>query len=442
MYANDTAGNINSTYVSFTVDTVNPTVVFNNVVGPYNYTKGILNVSVSDINLDSVVAEINGTKNITLIPSGEYFVTSEEFVEGLYTVRIYANDSAANVNSSESVTFRVDTTVPEFDVNTKEGAYFNYNSSVLNFTVIEDYLDNVTAFNGSTEIILDNSTGNYLNANEFADGVYNVTMYANDTAGNINSTYVSFTVDTVNPEVTILTPVDGRAYTRSSTTITVAANDSLSGVSSVVAQIGSVRTVTLTKVGDYYTGSTERLSNGYYDITIIATDLAGNINSSETANIRISVPNSNHVSSDVSDEIGSDVIRNFVSGAAVLYGSEVDMGYAEQLRDDVEDGTNFALTKDAVIVGGPLANGFAREYNNQFEMPISNDNPGEYSGVIQVMKIQDNSGSIIKSYTIVYIAGSDRLGTVAALEYFKTLDELPNEPITVKWTANGPVLVE
>ncbi|MBA2864376.1 hypothetical protein [Methanococcus maripaludis] len=43
---------------------------------------------------------------------------------------------------------------------------------------------------------------------------------------------------------------------------------------------------------------------------------------------------------------------------------------------------------------------------------------------------------------IVYIAGSDRLGTQAALEYFKTLDELHEGPITVKWTENGPILVE
>ncbi|MBB6497553.1 hypothetical protein HNP96_001798, partial [Methanococcus maripaludis] len=30
----------------------------------------------------------------------------------------------------------------------------------------------------------------------------------------------------------------------------------------------------------------------------------------------------------------------------------------------------------------------------------------------------------------------------AALEYFKTLDELPDGPIMVEWTANGPVVVE
>ncbi|MBA2846666.1 hypothetical protein HNP88_000850 [Methanococcus maripaludis] len=146
--------------------------------------------------------------------------------------------------------------------------------------------------------------------------------------------------------------------------------------------------------------------------------------------------------SDISDEIDSKVIKNFVSSAAVIYGNEIDQQYAEELRERIQNANGYKISGNAVIVGGPNANGFAKEYNSQFEMPISNDYPGENKGVIQVLKVQDNTGMIIKSYTIVYIAGSDRLGTQAALEYFKTLDELPNGPIMVEWTENGPVVVE
>ncbi|MBA2852758.1 nitrous oxidase accessory protein NosD [Methanococcus maripaludis] len=146
--------------------------------------------------------------------------------------------------------------------------------------------------------------------------------------------------------------------------------------------------------------------------------------------------------SDISDEIESKVIKNFVSSATVLFGNGIDEQYAVQLRERVTDANGYTISGNAVIVGGPLANPFAREYNEQFEMPISNDNPGENRGIIQFMTIQDNSGTIIRSYTIVYIAGSDRLGTQAALEYFKTLDELPEGPLMVEWTADGPVVVE
>ncbi|MBA2858231.1 hypothetical protein HNP93_000932 [Methanococcus maripaludis] len=146
--------------------------------------------------------------------------------------------------------------------------------------------------------------------------------------------------------------------------------------------------------------------------------------------------------SDISDEIDSKVIKNFVSSAAVIYGNEIDQQYAEELRERIQNANGYKISGNAVIVGGPNANGFAKEYNSQFEMPISNDYPGENKGVIQVLKVHGSSINIIQSYTIVYIAGSDRLGTQAALEYFKTLDELPNGPIMVEWTENGPVVVE
>ena len=85
--------------MSFTVDTVNPEVTINTVERSYNYNSSILNVTVTDINLDSVVAEINGAENITLTETDGYYGNSSfEFDETLNTVRIYATDLAGNVN--------------------------------------------------------------------------------------------------------------------------------------------------------------------------------------------------------------------------------------------------------------------------------------------------------------------------------------------------------
>ncbi|MBA2858767.1 hypothetical protein HNP93_001468 [Methanococcus maripaludis] len=56
--------------------------------------------------------------------------------------------------------------------------------------------------------------------------------------------------------------------------------------------------------------------------------------------------------------------------------------------------------------------------------------------------MQDNSEIVLKTTTILYLAGSDRYGTQAAVDYAKNMTELPSEPISVKWTVNGPVLVE
>ncbi|MBB6067567.1 SBBP repeat-containing protein [Methanococcus maripaludis] len=448
----DMVGNTNKTEaITLNVDENAPVVTINTLEKSYNTTSIVINVTATDLNLDSVIAEINGTENITLENISGYFVNSTyEFSEGLNTLKIYANDSFEHINSNENITFRIDLNLPVITVNIEDGKYFNNGSNVLNFTVDEDYIDSVTAFNGSTEILLNNSTGNYLNSVALNEGIYNITIRINDTAGNIDTENLSFTVDTSAPVVAINNPVNGTTFTTSSVSINVSANDSLSNVSSVVAQIGSIKNVTLSFDGKYYTGSTGSLSNGNYEIKIIANDLVGNINSNETVNITVAVPSSSSSrsgsshssSSEVSDDIESDSIRDSVSDSDVVYGNSADQEYAGELKENLYDSEDYEISGDTIIVGGPESNALANRYDSEFDVSISNDYPGENRGVIQVMKVQDNSGKVIQSYTVIYIAGSDRLGTQTALEYFKTLDELPDEPITVKWTANGPVVVE
>ncbi|MBB6497268.1 NosD domain-containing protein [Methanococcus maripaludis] len=449
----DENGNTNTTEpVIVTIDTTAPKVTINHADNDYNYTTNILNVTINDLSLDTVIAEINnGTtlENITLSETNGFFVNSTYvFGQGAYSVRIYANDSFGHMNSSENITFRIDLNLPVITVNTVEGEYFKNGSNVLNFTVDEDYIDSVTAFNGSTEIPLDNSTGNYLNSVALNEGVYNVKIRINDTAGNIDTENVNFTVDTTAPVLTLNNPVNGTTFTTSSISLNVSANDSLSNVSSVLAQIGSIRNVTLSFDGEYYIGSTGTLSNGNYEIRIIVTDLAGNVNSNETVNFTVAVPSSSSrssgsshsSSSDVSDDIESDSVRDAVSDSDVVYGNSFDEGYAQDLKEKLYDSKDYEISGDTIIVGGPKYNVLAKKYDSKFGISISNDYPGENKGIIQVLKVQDNSGSIIQSYTIIYIAGSDRYGTQAALEYFKTLDELPEGPLMIEWTVNGPVL--
>jgi len=209
---------------------------------------------------------------------------------------------------------------------------------------------------------------------------------------------------------------------------------------------------------EYYSlNGTNKTFNGSFDKQMFsygehyavfeAFDGSGNTNESERVVFEISAPvtssrSGNHYSSDLSDGITSSAIKNAVSNSNIVYGSEIDEGYAEQLRENVQNGNNYELSGDTIIVGGPLSNRFANHYDSEFDVKITNEYPGENRGVIQVKNIEVKEGNIIKTYQVIYIAGSDRYGTEAALEYFKTLNELPTGPITVEWTANGPVLVE
>ena len=78
-----------------------------------------------------------------------------------------------------------------------------------------------------------------------------------------------------------------------------------------------------------------------------------------------------------------------------------------------------------------MANPVVSKYLNYFPVKVTNEYPGKNRGVIEVTKIN--------GHTVILLAGSDRWGTKAAVEYFKTLVDLPDEPIFVEWR-NGVVV--
>ncbi|MBA2858725.1 hypothetical protein HNP93_001426 [Methanococcus maripaludis] len=213
---------------------------------------------------------------------------------------------------------------------------------------------------------------------------------------------------------------------------------------------GSNEYYSLNGTNETFNGSFDKsmFSYGEHYAVFEAFDGSGNANKSEMVAFEISAPSTpskstgNHYSSDLSDGINSGTIKRAVSNSNIVYGSEIDEGFALNLRENVENSENYELSGDTIIVGGPEANGFANKYDSEFGISITNDYPGENRGIIQVKTIEVRDGNFIKPYQVIYIAGSDRLGTQAALEYFKTLDELPKGPITIEWTENGPVLAE
>ncbi|MBA2841082.1 hypothetical protein HNP87_001631 [Methanococcus maripaludis] len=188
----------------------------------------------------------------------------------------------------------------------------------------------------------------------------------------------------------------------------------------------------------------------YYDIDYLENDTAPLIdmwNGNEIGNyvaptISSSGSSGTHYSSDLSYGIGSGAIKRAVSASNVVYGNEIDQGFALNLRENVQNGNNYQLSGNTIIVGGPEANGFANKYDSEFGISITNEYPGENKGVIQVQDIEVKDGNFVRTYQVIYIAGSDRFGTQAALEYFKTLEDLPEGPLMVEWTENGPVPVE
>jgi hypothetical protein len=177
-YFNDAAF---SATVYFTVDTVKPTVKVFSPVPLRTYTSVNLSlnyfvnepVSWAGYSLDkdaNVTSRINAT------------LTNLSF--GMHTLKVYANDSAGNQASSNSIVFTVkDIQAPAICILSVENKTYNTTDIPLNFTIDKpkcsmayclDNQANVTVMGNSTLLAL-------------SGGVHTLTVYANDTAGNIGA---------------------------------------------------------------------------------------------------------------------------------------------------------------------------------------------------------------------------------------------------------------
>ncbi len=141
IYANDSAGNANFSSVTFFVDTINPLI---NLTYPLNAIYGevtSLNYTVFDTNLRACWYSLNlGVDNITIACGTN--ATGLTSNEGSNTWRVYANDSAGNVNFS-SVTFTVSPSpkIPYTKLNSPLDASVFW-TNIFNITLNVTVLDN------------------------------------------------------------------------------------------------------------------------------------------------------------------------------------------------------------------------------------------------------------------------------------------------------------
>lgn len=229
-YCNDTFGNVNNTFYSnFTIDTVNPGIVYG--LGTVNHTSNLsgnsifVNVTVNDTNLQNVTFRLyDNTFNLTNATVKTEFTrggVNENIVTvnwtGLnagvtYTFNVTIYDRAGNRNFTGTRMTRIntsDTVVPLI-------SYINATSSNGNQTLT--YIDasvNVTEDNQQAIVYsLYYGNGTLINRTQsvsnlttirwssLSDNTYHFNVTVNDTAGNKNFTATqSVTIDTTAPSL-------------------------------------------------------------------------------------------------------------------------------------------------------------------------------------------------------------------------------------------------
>ncbi len=187
-----------STNNTFSIDTTIPFIegfLTPSIVTRLNENVTI-NYTITDVNLDSCLYQYNNTNFTFVCSTGINAITNLTSVFPETEVIIYANDSLGNTNSS-TLSFSYDTTFPQIEIILPtETLGFGYVGKVeeLNYSITsllgEAHLDSFwfeyngtnTTLNGainSTTFILDSAP-------------HNLVLWANDTIGNTNASFLSW----------------------------------------------------------------------------------------------------------------------------------------------------------------------------------------------------------------------------------------------------------
>jgi hypothetical protein len=300
----DPSGNSAEANITWNVDALGPGLT---VDSPLNITYGGGHVWANvtgDEAMNSCTYSLDGATGVSMSnDSAIHFYKEISVGEWSHNITFTCDDMYGNSNTTDAVYFTMDLTAPEINL-TSPATSVMMNGTIINFTIYD--ISNVSAFiwnNGGANTTV-SFTG--LNATEYAsidttgwtEGNYTITVWANDTVGNMqdkfnafgsNDTTIIVIIDDTAPGVIINQPVYDSWY---STTIPVTgiANDT-NGISLVQYRWqnvtdgtnGSWENATLSGSDYLATINSTALIEGEdnYTIQIRAYDLAGNVNDTE-----------------------------------------------------------------------------------------------------------------------------------------------------------------
>ncbi len=212
VWANDTTNNKNSSAVTFSMDSVFPSIIFRGILNSTNGSNtsnsGIyINFTAFDTNLGSCWYTNDSLSfNVTL--TGCTNITNVTWSDGLHTVIVWANDTFGNKNFS-SLTFTVDTAGPSIILVTPSNNTNTSNTGVqINYTASDTRLSSCWYSNDSLSTNTTLSACANITSVVWSEGIHTVLVWANDTLGNKNNSAVTFTIDTIVPRISIIYPLN------------------------------------------------------------------------------------------------------------------------------------------------------------------------------------------------------------------------------------------
>ncbi len=251
-----------------------------------NVNSVVFNITLNE-NGDARYTLNEGITNLTMSSTDNknFNHTNTSIADGTYTVQFYANDSVGNNNNSVTRIFTIDTTKPWINISEPQNKSYNLNSLQINFSAFDTNLQACWySKNWQTNISLVNCQNVSYTASQ---GATTLIVYANDSAGNINSSSVAFFVDSIIPQISFGfgTTANGTTLSYNYIFINVSAIESnFANITFSLHNLTSLVNITTFTLPIFTINFTSLLDGTYfYNVTI--TDNLNNKNSTETRTI-------------------------------------------------------------------------------------------------------------------------------------------------------------
>ena len=287
----DLAGNINSTETrTIRVDAGFPIITINSPQNStYNSLPIVFNVSVNE---DAAFCNysLNSGANVSMstLDFRVFTATNMSMTDGGYNVHYSCGDLAGNINLT-SVTFSLDRAAPAVSIIYPLNTTYSVAPSELNYTVSD--VNSITCWYTLNEGVINTSVvcGANVSGLSASQGSNIWRVYANDSAGNLNSSSVTFSFEGSIPVIDFVAPTENNGANLSTAQIRVNVSASDSNLERIVVRLyNSSGLVNSTSFSSSPADITFfNLNDGIYSFNASANDTVGNINSTETRGVTL-----------------------------------------------------------------------------------------------------------------------------------------------------------
>ena len=270
IYTNDSAHNTGYSTEWFSIDSVAPDII---IFHPQNTTYTDQPPWRDDIWVNFTINEptswigysFDGAPNVTVT---DYFMLGD-VPEGSHSIVVYANDTFGNMGHSSTIWFTIDMKSPVITMSNPLNS--TYASSVLWIEFSADEPISWVGYSLDGGVVVP-EVGNF-SIGPLSEGSHMITIYMNDSAQNMVSSSVWFTIDTLAPEITISNPTD-TTYSTQDIWVNFTINEATPWI-----RYSLDGTPNITVVGNFIL---DDLVEGSHSIIIYASDSVGNIGASIT----------------------------------------------------------------------------------------------------------------------------------------------------------------